>query len=515
MNERTSTPQTGGVDEIGRIETRGVDYVPPEERHSPPNELAAVFFGAQMCLGIIVLGSLPVLFGLGWWASFWAITVGTLVGTAFFGPMALLGPRTGTNSAVSSGASFGVVGRLIPSLVVVVIAVGFYALAVWTGAQAIVAGANRLFDMPIGDLQLAIAYAVIGAITVLVALVGHATVVAAAKVLAPLLALLLVIGIIIKLPDFHADYAGGDYLLGGFWSTWLLAMVTAAGLPLSYAPFVNDYARYLPANQARRGAWMASIGVFVGCWFALIFAAYFTTMFPDLSVDFVFGLVDASPTWFAIPLIVVGLLGGCGQGAVALYGSGLITSALLPQLDRVKATMAISAIGLALVYLGSLVWDSVSSVSAFITLLIVVTAPWLVISVLGHLAVRGRYAPLDLQYQSHNGARSIYWYNGGWNLFAIAAWVPSVIVGLMLANTPPVLEGPWRNVAGGVDLSFVSASLLAFLIYGTFLLASRERVVATPSRTGGYRAAPSAAAHSEAINPPTSGIEGSDIHERS
>ncbi len=148
-----------GVDEIGRVETRGVDYIPADERNStPPREMGVVFFGgAQMCFGIIVLGSLPVAFGLSWWASFWAITIGTAVGTALFGHVALVGPRTGTNSAVSSGAFFGVVGRIVGSIVVLFIAIGFYALAVWTGGQAIVAGGHRLFNLPEGNLELAIA----------------------------------------------------------------------------------------------------------------------------------------------------------------------------------------------------------------------------------------------------------------------------------------------------------------------------------------------------------------------
>lgn len=62
----STPPAAGGVDQVGRIETRGVDYIPEAERHSkPPRELTAVFFGTQLCFGIIVfLGYLPVSFGL-------------------------------------------------------------------------------------------------------------------------------------------------------------------------------------------------------------------------------------------------------------------------------------------------------------------------------------------------------------------------------------------------------------------------------------------------------------------
>lgn len=466
-----------GVDEVGRIETRGVDYIPPGERNSNPRELFAVFFGANMCFGIIVLGWLPIVFGLGWWAAFWAITVGTLVGTVFFGPMGLIGPRTGTNSAVSSGAFFGVVGRIVGSVDVLFIAIGFYALAVWTGGEAIVAGGNRLFGLAEGTPELAVAYGIIGLITVLLALVGHATLVVSQKVIAPTLAVVLVVGMLIKLPDFNAGYAGGHYILGSFWPTWVLSMVTAASLSLSYGPFANDYARYLPVAGARRGAWAASAGLFLGCWFALLFAAYFATLFSSSTTDFVLGLVGASPTWYAVPLVLVGLVGGFGQGSLALYGTGLDTSSLVPRLSRVQATLLISAVGVGLVYLGSLVWNATNLVAAFTTILTIVTAPWLVITIMGHIAVRGRYAVADLQVFNARAKGGVYWYWRGWNFAALLAWTPAFVLGLLFANTAPVLEGPWRNLAGGVDLSFLSASAAAFLIYGSFLLFIPDRVL--------------------------------------
>jgi len=49
-----------------------------------------VWIGAQMCFGIIVLGWLPVAFGLGWWSSVTAITLGLLVGSLLTGPRRLV-----------------------------------------------------------------------------------------------------------------------------------------------------------------------------------------------------------------------------------------------------------------------------------------------------------------------------------------------------------------------------------------------------------------------------------------
>jgi purine-cytosine permease-like protein len=464
------------VNKVGQVEQRGVDFVPPADRHDRPRDIGIVFLGANMCFGTIVLGALPVMFGLGWWAAFWAITLGTLLGTCFFGPMGLIGPRTGTNSAVSSGAFFGVLGRLVGSLVVLFIAIGFYALAVWTGGQAAVAGSHRLFHTPQGEVYYAIAYGVIGVITVILALIGNATLVASQKVIAPMVAVLLLVGVAVTLPDFDPGYAGGDYLLGSFWPTWVLSMVTTGSLALSYGPFANDYARYLRPAMAARGAWWGSVGIFIGCWCALLFASYMTTMMAP-GTDFVVGLVELSPAWYVVPLVIIGLVGGFGQGSMALYGTGLDTSSLIPRLSRIRATVVVSLVGLGVVYLGALVWDATNLVSAFTIVLTIVTAPWLVINIMGHVAVRGRYVPEDLQVFNVGMTGGAYWFTRGVNWYAMAAWIPAVVLGLLFANTPPLLEGPWRNAANGIDLSFISAAVAAFAIYGAFLLLVPERVL--------------------------------------
>ena len=84
-------------------------------------------------------------------------------------------------------------------------------------------------------------------------------------------------------------------------------------------------------------------------------------------------MVSASPTWYLPGLILLGLVAGCAQGAVGLYGTGLDTSSLIPRLGRVHATLAIASVAIAFVYIGNFVWDASAAVSAFLVLLVVVT----------------------------------------------------------------------------------------------------------------------------------------------
>lgn len=150
------------------IETREVDMIPENERNSKASNVFYVLCGSQFAFGIMMIGALPIFFGLGWWAAFWALTIGLAIGSFVIGPIAILSQRTGTNGALASGAHFGVKGSIIGSLLNIVISIGFYALMVWTGAQAFVAGGHRLFGWSDGPRTLLIGCIIISLITVTV-----------------------------------------------------------------------------------------------------------------------------------------------------------------------------------------------------------------------------------------------------------------------------------------------------------------------------------------------------------
>lgn len=450
---------------VGTVEVRGVDYIPEAERDGSPWHLFWVFIGAQLSFTVIVFGWLPITFGLGWWSSVTSILVGLTIGTLIYAPFALFGPKTGTNSAVSSGAHFGVVGRLIGSILAMITAVGFFAISIWTGGDALISGLHSLIGTPETDAMAALGYAVTALITIAIALYGFATVVAAQKFVIPLLGGLMVVGFIALASKFNASYHGGEYLLGSFWPTWLLGVATAASLPISYAPFANDYSRYV--TEARSGAPLVlanGLGMFIGCAFASLFGAYMASIFGIAELSFAGGLIGISPQWYVIAVIAIGLLGSFGQGSVCLYGTGLDFSSLLPRLKRVPATLLVSVLSFALVFVGRFVWNAVESVSAFVIILVVILTPWVVINLIGYAQRRGHYNVVDLQVFNEGRHGGIYWFSAGWNLRAVLAFVPSVVVGLLFVHTT-LFTGPWAEAASGVDLSLLAGAVLSAVIY--------------------------------------------------
>ncbi|TPG35938.1 cytosine permease [Mycolicibacterium hodleri] len=99
-------------DHVGMVETAGVEYLPEEARDSRPRNLGAVFLGANLTWTNVVFGAFAILFGLSFWQTVSSMVVGTAIGTLAVLPTATIGPRTGTNMTVSSGAFFGIRGRL-------------------------------------------------------------------------------------------------------------------------------------------------------------------------------------------------------------------------------------------------------------------------------------------------------------------------------------------------------------------------------------------------------------------
>ena len=183
------------ADRFGAVENAGVEYLPEDARDSRPRNLGAVFLGANLTWTNVVFGAFAILFGLSFWQTVTSMAVGIAVGTLAVLPTAIIGPRTGTNMTVSSGAFFGIRGRFIGSGIALLIAFGFAAVTVWTSGDAIVAAGHRLLGTPENDAVHAIAYAAVAALMVTVALYGHATIVAMQKVVVPVVGALMILGV--------------------------------------------------------------------------------------------------------------------------------------------------------------------------------------------------------------------------------------------------------------------------------------------------------------------------------
>lgn len=458
------------------IETRGVEFVPEDERIACPRDIFWIGIGGNLAFSVVLFGWLPLTFGLGWWSSVTSMLVGYAIGALLVAPMGLLGPRTGSNNSVSSGAHFGVVGRLVGSVIGLLIAACYAALAIWAGGQAIVAPAARLFGTPSGDVAYTLGYGAVAALVALIAIYGYQMLERAQKLLVPTVGVLTLTGVIAFAGDFDASYSGGEYVLGSFWSTWALGVVLAVSGPVSYCTSVGDWTRYLSARHGdRRIAGAVFGGMFIGSLVPALLGGFIgVAIGVQADENFVTAVVAAAPAWYLLPIFLNGLVGSCGQASIALYSTGLDLDAILPRLSRVGSTVLMTAICLGLVFLGAFVWDAEESVTAFALLLTAVATPWMAVTLVGFVYARGHYVPADLQVFNERRHGGIYWFAHGWNPRAVAAWLCGSAVGLLCTSTS-LYVGPLADIADGVDLSFLAGAVTGGAAYAAIRAVFPER----------------------------------------
>ncbi|MCT2594716.1 cytosine permease [Streptomyces sp. N2-109] len=455
-------PRAAGPAEATAVD--GIAPIPDAQRTSTPGDFGWIWPSAQFSFGTVVLGALPVVFGLGWWASATAIAAGVAAGTALLAPLARLGARTGTNDPVSSGAHFGVRGRVIGNLITVVTALGFFSIAVWTGGTAVMVAGHRILATPTGPTALTVAMLITAAAVVLVAVRGHDALVRTYRITALAGGAVLAGVVLVLAPQFDPGYAGGDLVLDSALHTWLLAATASASVPLSYATFQGDYTRYMPAHtRARRLVWNSGTAMFLSSLTALLTGAYVTTLFPVPDAPWLQGLTDATPGAFAVVVVLFGFAGTLPQGALCLYAAGLSANSVFWRASRAHVTAAVSVLALAVLYLGAVVYEAMDTMSAFVTLLLTVVAPWAAVLTVGLSAQRGPYVARDLRtFTEQGGGR--YWYTHGFNPRAVTAFAVGSAVGVLWVNNP-LFTGPLATLTGGVDLSLPASFVTAAALY--------------------------------------------------
>ncbi len=472
-----------GRDAIGQLETRGIDYIPAVERNSRPANLAWTYFGAQFGYAVYVLGGLLPAFGLAWWPSFWAIICGTLIGSLAVGSVALIGPRTGTNSTVSSVASFGVRGRYLGSIIAQFDNLGFNVIIIWSGGLAIIGAFHRGFGTSTGTGALIIGMAVVAVAMSLLGLLGHATLIASFKFVAITNLILMVVFIILTHSHFHTHPAGASYLLGSFWPTWLLGVTLGIVNPISYGVGVNDYARRIPQNTSPRKIFIAlAAGMFGGNALAYLMGAWATLSFSSVATPLVTGFVQLSPGWFLAPFIILGFFGNIAGGGLDMYNATLDLHAILFKLSRAANAAIIIVVTLIVTYFAVVIFDAVETVTSFATVLSAVLGPWIGILIVRHFELRGNYRVLDLHAYA-GGERGAYWFTDGFGLRALLVWAISTAVGLLWSSTT-LYTGPLATVTDGIDLSFISAFVLGAVLYyvaGRLTTGTRADQPAVPS----------------------------------
>lgn len=460
-----------------QVEPFGIAIIPDQHRTATVYDYLRICWGSANSLSSAVLGAFPILFGLSFLQAVAATFLGVLVGSVLLAPMALFGPITGTNNPVSSGAHFGVVGRIVGSVLGVIAAIAFFAISVWASGDALVGAAERTFHVHASSPWLALSYAVFAISVLIICIYGFRLMLLSNKLAVVTNTLLFIVGIGAFWGAFDSRYPGLGFRWGehAFWAPFISAALVVLGNQIAFAAFLGDWTRYLPRSTRGRALILATIAsqllTLLPFLFGVMTASVIATRHPIFlsNADYAGELLQVSPTWFLPIMLILAVLSGMATGSASLYGTGLDFSSVVTGLSRPRATLIIGSLACLLVFAGRFYFSLFGAVSTCISLIVVTTTPWMVVMIWGFVVRRGYYIPSALQVFNLRKIGGPYWFVHGWNLPGMAAWLISASLAWTTVNIPGHFVGWFGELAGTVDISLLVALVLPAVLYPLFL----------------------------------------------
>jgi purine-cytosine permease-like protein len=475
MRATGETRQQPASDRAWSIETNGINVVPDSERHGKPAELFWVWCAANISILAVVYGAIIVSYGLNLWQSLLAGVAGTVVSFLLVGFVSLAGKRSGAPTFALSRAPFGIVGNALPTLTSYLSLVGWETVLVALATLATDTVLDRL-GVATGTTTKVIAFLLIAALTILVGLLGHATIVAIQTWFTWAFAVLTVVFIGLEVSEIN--WSALVHLPSGSWLTGFLpaTSIIMAGLGISWANTGADYSRYLPRSSSSRAVvgWTvfgSSIAPVLLISFGVLLASKGTEL--STSANPLGDLAAPLPTWFLVPYMLVAA-GGLVAGAVLdIYSSGLNLLTLGVRLPRYQSVVIDGVLMiLGNIYMLFIAESFLGTFQGFLLVLGVPLAAWAAVFLMDFAMLRrDGYDERALYGGPGSTARAV-------NTAGVVSWLVGVVVGLSLITSTTqgfTWLGWWAKGAfEGSSLGLLVAFLIAGAIYGVWVAATRR-----------------------------------------
>jgi nucleobase:cation symporter-1, NCS1 family len=373
-----------------------------EERNLGGFDYLLLWSGVGISLAEIWAGGF--LAPMGFWAGFWVIIIGHVIGNTFMSLGGVIGSDHGIMAMVAVRPAFGIRGSNLAAALNIIQLIG------WASIMLIIGGrAGAMLGRSAGGLLASDHFwiVVIGLGTLLWALHTGKPIwkfMQTAAVIALLLVIILMTWVSVgEFGDtvFSVKPQGMPFMAG-------LDLVIA--MPISWMPLVADYARF--AKRTAPAFWNTWWGYFlISSWMYLL--GLMATLATGASDPAALILETMGRIGLALPALVMVIFSSITSDFPDVYSA---TCSMLNISRRIGATTIMWSAGI-LAILVALVFP-MEQYENFLLFIGAMFVPLFGVVLTDYFLIRGRRLDLEALYAA--GGR--YWYIGGFNLVAIAAW---------------------------------------------------------------------------------------------
>lgn len=452
------------VDTATRPETRGIELVGDTARHGRARDLLAVWAAPNVSVLNFTIGAtLTIVLGLEFWQALLVIVASCLL-WIFPGIVAISGPSAGTSGSVIQRAIYGYRGNRVVIAFFGLFISGVFLALNWVASSFMGAELLARWGMADRTLALIVVSIVVAAVTVLVAVYGHALILRTYRTVAIVLVVIFAAVVAFIAPQIDVSFAQPEPLGGvALWSSITIGFAILASTPLSYSNSA-DMARYLPASTKPSAIVAATaLGGAIPCLIFTSFGALLggTVRPEDVAVGLEYALLDMLPVWLG-PIFVLGVIvNTVALNAMTTYTASMAMQSIGIPIRRIPSAILVGALGTAYTIVLVLSSSLIDAVNLMLQFLLVVSAPTMAVYVTDILLRRNRYDSLGL-FDDRPAGR--YWYQRGFG----AAGLTSVAAGgaaAALFLSTDVWTGPMGEALGYLDLSAPAGILVAATTY--------------------------------------------------
>lgn len=449
-----------------QLEVRGIEFIAAENRHGKPRELFAVWAAPNISVLSFTMGAtLTMVLGLEIWQSIAVILASSLL-WLLPGIVAISGPSAGTSGSVITRAVYGIRGnRFIIAFYGWFVSGVFLALN-WVASTFMGAELLRRFGLGNETLGKALVTIVVSAITVLVAVYGHALILRSYTVVTAALLVIFVLVAAYILPQVDLGFSQPAPLAGAdLWISVSIAFAILASTPMSYSNSA-DLARYLPNDTQpwRIVAATALGGAVPGFVFTTIGALLGTAMTSDaVEIGIDFALMDMLPQWLGILLVVGVVLNTVALNGMTTYSASMVFQSIGVPIKRIPSAILIGVLGTVFTFALAMSTSLIAAVNLMLQFLLIISVPTMAVYVADIVLRRNRYDSMQLFEQFPSGK---YWFVKGFSIAGIGAVLCGGVATTLFLSTD-IWMGPLAVLLGGLDLSVpvgLCVSVIAYVV---------------------------------------------------